>query len=181
MFRWGIGFGTGRQRCRNVAELVLEVVLELFGLALLFSRLLRRALLRNRRRGSSITLRFPQIIHRKLNLRGSVLLLLQPLLCNLGLLLQLLLQSLLGRLRLLQKALLEELLLLQRLLLLLPLLLHDSLEHAFVTLIVRLEHPFVALIAPPRGFRGGAPILVDAPLHLELLLHQLLLLLLLLL
>ena len=170
MFRWGIGFGTGRQRCRNVAELVLEVVLEPFGLELLLPRLRRQALLRYRSRRGGVTLRFSQIIHRKLNLRGSVLLLLQPLLSNLRLLLQLLLQSPLGRLRLLLETPLEKLLLLQRLLLLLPLLLQDG-----------LEHPFVALNDATRGIRGGPPILLDAPLHLELLLHQLLLLLLLLL
>ena len=110
------------------------------------------------------------------------------------LLLQLLLQSLLSSQRLLLQSLLKLLLpllrlllQLQRLLLLLPLLLHE-----------RLEHPFATLIAPPRGFRGGAPIfleallhrrgcggrsapiLIDAPLHLERLLQQLRLLLLLL-
>ena len=97
-------------------------------------------------------------------------LLLQSLLGSICLLLQLLLQPLLGIQRLFLQPLLKTLLLLQRLLLLLPLLVHE-----------RLEHPFVALIAPPRGFHGGAPILVDAFLHLELLLQQLLLLLLLLL
>ena len=135
---------------------------------------LRRTPLLQRCLISGFALLILQFVHRELNLGVSVGLLLQllllPLLSNLRLLLQLLLQSLLGRLRLLLETSLEKLLLLQRLLLLLSLLVHD-----------RLEHPFVALIAPPRGFRGGAPILVDAPLHLELLLHQLLLLLLLLL
>ena len=101
---------------------------------------------------------------------GAPLLLLQTLLLLLLLLLQallgslcLLLEPLLGNLRLLLETLLELLLLLQHLLLVLPLLGHE-----------RLDKPFVALIAPPRCFRGGAPIL-------DLLLHQLRLLLLLLL
>ena len=119
----------------------------------------RRSPLLLRRILGGFALRAPQFVHRKLNLLMST-----------GLLLQLLLQPLFGSQRLLLQSLFKLLLLLQRLLLLLPLLVHE-----------RLEHPFVALIAPPRGFRGGAPILVDAPLHLELLLHQLLLLLLLLL
>ena len=111
-------------------------------------------------------------------------LLLQSLLSGVCLLLQLLLQPLLGNLRPLLKLLLELLLpllrlllQLQHLLLLLTLLIHE-----------RAEQPFVTLIALPRccrsirrGRRGSAPILIDAFLHLELLLQQLLLLLLLLL
>ena len=165
---WGFGFGAGRQRCRNVLELALEVVLELFGLTLLLPSLLRKTLLRDRRRRNGIALRFPQCVQLELNLGRSVRLLLQlllqSLLSNVCLLLQLLLQPPFGSQRLLLQQLLKLLLLLQRLLLLLPLLVHE-----------RLEHPFAALIAPPRGFRGGAPILnllLHQLLHLTLLLHE---------
>ena len=163
-------------------------LLELFGFALLLLSLRSQPAVRFRSRCGDIALRLPHSTHLELNCGSSSLLLFAQLLSNFRLLLQPLLQSLLGRLRLLLEALLEKLLLLPRQLLLFALLVHEC-----------LEHPFVALIAASRrcrclcGGRGGsAPILVETLLHhrccggrsatiLDLLLHQLRLLLLLLL
>ena len=72
MFRRGIGFGTGRQRCRKLPELTLEVVLERLSRSFLLLRLLRQTLLRDRRRRSGIELRLSQFVHRELNLSVSV-------------------------------------------------------------------------------------------------------------
>ena len=113
-FRWGIRFGTGRQRCRKTTEPGHEAILKLFSFTLLFPSLLRQAPPRLLRRCGSEALRTLYI----------------P-----SLLLQLLLQSLLRRRSLLLKTVLEQLLLLQRLLLHLPLLIHERLEHPFLALL----------------------------------------------
>ena len=89
IFRWRFGFGAGRQRCRNVAELIQKIILERLGFALLLPQLRRQGALRLRSRLSDFALRLPNSFQLELYLCGAVLLLLQPLVSNLCLQLQL--------------------------------------------------------------------------------------------